>query len=74
MAKQFAIKGVRGDYRFFKKTAKDCKEAFMETKPFGDTWENWLARGYSLVQVDIRVVAVVEESTKPDRGHPSPAE
>ena len=73
MAKRFAIKGLKGDFRFFKKSAKECKEAFMETRDFGETWENCKVRGYSLVQVDIKVVAVIEESTKPDIGIPSPA-
>lgn len=60
MARQFAIRGVKGDYRFFDKKKQGSIDRFMSTKPFGDEWSAWRERGYSLVRVDIREIAVID--------------
>ncbi|ANT70183.1 MULTISPECIES: hypothetical protein [Aeromonas] len=60
MAKRFAIKSPKGDYRFFTSSPKETRDRFMDTKEFGDDWGFYRSMGYSLVQVDIRVTAVID--------------
>lgn len=72
MAKMFAIEGVKGDFRFFKKKKEDTISDFLKDKPFGETWESYRARGYKLVQVDLKVVAVIDPAPKKESDPESP--
>jgi hypothetical protein len=60
VAKRFAIKGRNGDYRYFSTSPDESKRRFLDSKPFGTEWHECRNQGVSLVQVDIREVAIID--------------
>lgn len=68
MAKRFAIKSPKGDYRFFTGSPKETRDRFMDSKEFDDDWSFYRSIGYSLVQVDIRVTEVIDGPVEKEPG------
>ncbi|HDT5889342.1 TPA: hypothetical protein QHA87_003345 [Aeromonas dhakensis] len=60
MAKRYAVKSPKGDFRFFTTDPEESKKRFMDTKPFGEEWRLYRSLGYAVVQVDIRVTSVLD--------------
>ena len=63
MAKRVAIKGPKGDLRYFSKTANESFEKFRnDRKSFNETcqpWSYFKAKGYQCVQVEVRELGIL---------------
>lgn len=54
--RKFAVKTDKDVFRYLSDTPEEALTCFMKSRLSGEVWDNWLAKGYSVVMV--RVVAL----------------
>lgn len=54
--RRFAIQHPNGRFNYFRDTAQAAKDAIIDRKPFGTTWDSLVCDGYKCVKVEIKVL------------------